>query len=580
MSATPPLFQAFRPVYNVNTLTNPLPLPDPIKIGVNYDIKIKDNIILWSDICTAFKNPLFVRNDGALVPFLKDENFEPRKPLRILARPNIVFEAVLEVPIDLQKPGETDSPHPASTTINNSAQGTSSALQPQNVDSGTAVAPTPDLHDLPPQYTREESAGGSASDIIPRRIGGSMLHLILSGSTVSGSSTSGTSTLGSTALGSIAPRSIVSGSTASGSTTSGSAASGSITSGSTASGGGAASGTTPLSNSLSGSSTSGANQSTTAANSNANVREVGILRYTAGQGSDEYELGLKIYFGKDGTPIDYSLAKFWISQAADLGHVAAQYYLAYMLENGQGSAVNIAAAVSGYIDAGSRGYDLNWHKPREARGNNPGKLAKALLWYGEAANRGDAKAQCVMGFLHQHDKGSPKRYSIAKDWYTKAVNQGYDNAQTNLGVIYHNGNCGARNYSKSFELYTKAALQGHARAQYNLGLLYENGLGVPENSSEAVKWYAKSAKQRFSRALHKVGTMYLDAHGFRQDVSRAFKLIRESAAQGDDVGQVKLGNMYYFGQGVNSDISTARDWWRKSADQGNAEARSNLTDFC
>ncbi|KAF9168063.1 hypothetical protein BGX21_008769 [Mortierella sp. AD011] len=562
MSATPPppLFQAFRPVYNVNTPTNPLPVSDAIKIG--------------SDICTAFKNPLFVRNDGALVPFLKDENFELRKPLRILARPNIVFEAVLDVPIDLQstellsetgsfKPGEIDSPHPASTTIVNPAQGASSAPQSQNVGSGTAVTPTPDLHDLPPRYTREESTGGSVSDNIPRRIRGSMLHLITSGSTVLGSSTSGTSTLGSAALGSTASRGTASGSTASGSTASG----------------GAASGTSSLANGLSGSSTSGASQSTTTTNSNTDVREVGILRYTSGQGSDDYELGLKLYFGKGGTPIDHGLAMFWISQAADLGHVAAQYYLAYMFENGQGSAMNITAAVLRYIDVGARGYDLNRYKPRAAGGNNSGKLTKALLWYGEAADRGDAKAQCVMGFLHQCNKGSPKRYTIAKDWYTKAVKQGYDNAQNNLGVIYYNGNCGARDYSKSFELYTKAALQGHARAQYNLGLSYEYGMGVPGNLSEAVRWYTKSAKQRFSKALHRLGTMYLDAHGVQQDISRAFKLIRESAAQGDDVGQVKLGNMYYFGQGVNSDISAAREWWKKSADQGNTEARGKLTDY-
>ncbi|KAF9354910.1 hypothetical protein BGX26_007223 [Mortierella sp. AD094] len=521
-----PLFQVFRPVYNVSTPTNPLPLPDAVKIEANYDIKIKENIILWSDICTVFKNPLFVRNDGALVPFLKDENFEPCKPLRILARPNIALEVVMEAPLDLLRLGVTNTPLLASTTIDSQTHGTSSALQHNIGGSTIAVAPVQNLIDQPPQYAREDSSTGS-----------------------------------------IASGSIASGSTATSSIASGSGTSGSGTSSSSTS-----------SSSTSGSSTSSTNRSTAATNSNTNIREVGILRNTTGQGSDDYEQGLAFYFGK-GVQVDYTLAKAWFSQAADLGHVAAQYYLAYMLENGQGSTQNVAAAVSSYIETGFRGYDIDQRNAGVVRGNIQGKLAKALHWYSEAGHRGDTKAQCVMGFLHQHGKGAQKHYGIARGWYTEAVNHGNDNAQNNLGVIHYNGNCGVKNYSKAFELFTKASLQGHARAQFNLGSLYEHGLGVPEDWSKAAEWYTKSANQGYSKAQHSLGSMCLDGNGVQQNISRAFELIRKAANQGDDVGQFKLGNMYYYGEGVNRITSVAQEWWRKSAGQGNTEAQYNLANL-
>ncbi|KAF9356975.1 hypothetical protein BGX26_004442, partial [Mortierella sp. AD094] len=213
-----PLFQAFRPVYNVGTPTNSLPLPEAVKIESHFDIKIKENIILWSDICTAFKNPLHVRNDGALVPFLKDENLEPCKPLRIRTHPNIVLEAVLEAPLDLLRQGVIDTSLIASTTIDSQTYGTSSTPQHHIGGSAITVTPIPDLIDLPPQYTRDNNSASSSAT---------------------------------------------------------------------------------------GSSTSGTKQKTTADNPNANTPEVGILRNTDGEGSEDYEQGLEYYYGK-GVPIDYN----------------------------------------------------------------------------------------------------------------------------------------------------------------------------------------------------------------------------------------------------------------------------------
>ncbi|KAF9354909.1 hypothetical protein BGX26_007222 [Mortierella sp. AD094] len=484
---TLPLPQEFRPVCSVSAAANFFSLPDVVKIEPRFDNKTQEYIVLWSDISTAFKNPLLVRNEGVLVPFLTDENFEVCKPLRIRARPNIVLEVVLETPQDSLGPRETNTPHPASTTIENQTQGTGSTPRHDIGGVSGTGAPISDVHDLPPQYTREDNVAGSG-------------------------------TLGN--------------------------------------------------------STFSTNQTTTIT-SNANALEVGILRDTTGRGSDDYKRGLQYYYGK-GVLVNYSVAKEWFLKASDQGHVAAIYYLGYMSENGLGSAQDPAAALPRYIEAGSRGYDIDQRNAGVVRGNNQGKLAKALHWYREAADRGDAKAQCVLGYMHHHGTGALKNYRKAREWYTKAVDQGYDNAQNNLGVMCECGEGSAKNHHEALELYFKAAFQGHVRAQFNIGLSYEFNRGVSKNMSKAKEWYAKSADLGSVRAQSYLGDLYCDGVVFQRNYPKALELLRRAAIQGDVSAQIRLGSMYFRGEGVERNPSLAREWWSKAAAQGNIIAKMNL----
>ncbi|KAF9957186.1 hypothetical protein BGZ65_002217 [Modicella reniformis] len=81
-----PLFQAFR---SRSTDCD-------IKIKPHKDSKSGEHIVLWSDIQQAFKNAMFIRNDGSLVSFLKDDNFEELIPQRIAYYPGVVLEVVVE----------------------------------------------------------------------------------------------------------------------------------------------------------------------------------------------------------------------------------------------------------------------------------------------------------------------------------------------------------------------------------------------------------------------------------------------------------------------------------------------------
>ncbi|KAG0019919.1 hypothetical protein BGZ80_005070 [Entomortierella chlamydospora] len=368
---------------------------------------------------------------------------------------------------DLIRPSETNSVHPASTIIDNPAQRTSSAPQHQNSGVSATVAPIPDLHDLPPQYTRD----GNATSSTPSGI----------------------------------------------------------------------------------SHTTATNQ-TVDTNSNDSTPEVGILRNIGGEGSEDYEQGLEYYYGK-GVPIDYNVAKEWFIEAADHGHVAARYYLAYMLENGQGFFEDSSGAVSRYIEAGSTGYDNDECNARYHRG----KLAKALHWYREAADKGDARAQCVLGFMYHRGRGTLNDQRSAKEWYKKAADQGYDNAQYNLGLMWEECDGTADDYTEAAELYFRAVFQGHARAQCNLGDMHAFGRGVCENESKAAEWYAKSADQGYDRAQCRLAEACIDGIGIPVNFPKGVELLHKLAAQGYAQAQVMLGNLYFTGRGVRRNTNTAKE---------------------
>jgi TPR repeat protein len=68
------------------------------------------------------------------------------------------------------------------------------------------------------------------------------------------------------------------------------------------------------------------------------------------------------------------------------------------------------------------------------------------------AQRGDAHAQAMLGFMYATGQGVPQSYDVAVDWYLQA------------------------------------AEQGEPTAQYLLGLMYDKGFGVTQNVILAYKW--------------------------------------------------------------------------------------------
>jgi uncharacterized protein len=118
-----------------------------------------------------------------------------------------------------------------------------------------------------------------------------------------------------------------------------------------------------------------------------------------------------------------------------------------------------------------------------------GDYATALRRLSPLAEKGDARAQFDIGFMHAYGWGVPRNPAEAITWYRKAADQG-------LGV-----------------------------AQHFLGLAYVNGEGVRGDDAEAARWFARAAAQGFAQAEYMLGLLSLDGRGVPKDLVQGYALI-------------------------------------------------------
>lgn len=147
------------------------------------------------------------------------------------------------------------------------------------------------------------------------------------------------------------------------------------------------------------------------------------------------------------------------------------------------------------------------------------------------------------------------------DFAEEAALKGKAWVQNLLGFHYKNGLGKKQDYMKAVFWFRKAAKQqgeeGSDDAQFNLGYMYSIGLGVPKDLKQSLYWYRKSAEQGHRGAIKYLGLMYDDSMG-----------MLKAAEQGNAQDQNILGDMYLRGNGVPQDYKLAMFWYRKAAEQG------------
>ena len=166
-------------------------------------------------------------------------------------------------------------------------------------------------------------------------------------------------------------------------------------------------------------------------------------------------------------------------------------------------------------------------------GGKPRNLARALRFYHQAAERGDAEAQFIVGGMLYRGQGRdpdrqngfkwllkaaeqgktspeslniiggsylrgthvPQNYIQAKKWLSLAAEQGHVAAKNDLAYILYNGLGGERDYRKALELYEQAALRGDVLAQANAGLMHATGTGTATDRARGYAWYSLAASR-------------------------------------------------------------------------------------
>jgi uncharacterized protein len=104
-----------------------------------------------------------------------------------------------------------------------------------------------------------------------------------------------------------------------------------------------------------------------------------------------------------------------------------------------------------------------------------------------------AAAQYLIGTMYEHGRGVAQDYALAAVWYGKAAEQGNAPGQRRLGVLYHEGHGVAKDFAEAVIWLRKAADQNDDVAQLLLSEIYLRGEGVPKDGNEAVNWLTKAA---------------------------------------------------------------------------------------
>jgi TPR repeat protein len=129
------------------------------------------------------------------------------------------------------------------------------------------------------------------------------------------------------------------------------------------------------------------------------------------------------------------------------------------------------------------------------------QLPRALYWYEQAANGGEADASWALANLYRNGLGLPVDYTAALGWYQKAAGQGHAEAMYDLGLLYTEGGAVAPDAGLAAEWFEKAADAGIARAHYMLGILYERGVDGAPDLDAAAGWFRRAAETGDATAL-------------------------------------------------------------------------------
>ncbi|MFL4978639.1 MAG: tetratricopeptide repeat protein [Xanthobacteraceae bacterium] len=161
-----------------------------------------------------------------------------------------------------------------------------------------------------------------------------------------------------------------------------------------------------------------------------------------------------------------------------------------------------------------------------------GYLACALRLAEPLAEKGDARAQSLLGLIYYIGRGAMRDDAKAVTWLRLAADQGDAAAQFRLGLMYSEGQGVPQDHAEAARWYRLAADQRYPQAQYNLGLLYAKGEGVEQDNAMAHMWFNLAVAQ-FPASDARNRTAALNSRDVvankltRQQIAEAQKLARE-----------------------------------------------------
>lgn len=267
----------------------------------------------------------------------------------------------------------------------------------------------------------------------------------------------------------------------------------------------------------------------------------------------------EMYYAGNLVKQDYSKAVKCFEKAKDSYEYHMYYHLAECYFYGLGTERNLSKAFEYYQEAS---YNPNIYKEKACE-----KMYALLLkgyWQDEIdddvfesiaydAEKGDRKAQFILGNCYYNGYGIDVDYAEALFWREKAAEAGDAQAQFLVAQQYFSGIGTLIDVEKAKQWYTLSAENGNVEAQFELAKLLENGKDrVKKNLAGAFYWYKKAAEADDIYAILKVGQMYDAGIGIGKNIEKALYWYEKAAAKNSVDAIYYLANISLY---TNRDIS-------------------------
>lgn len=266
-------------------------------------------------------------------------------------------------------------------------------------------------------------------------------------------------------------------------------------------------------------------------------------------------------------------------QAAEHGHMLAQYRLGEMNFTGTAGATDFPEAKKWFLLAAEQGHGLSQLRLAflNAEAHFKGltvDYAEAEKWFLKAAEQDAGDARFRLGNFY-HNYKNPPELEKAVYWLTRAAEGGHRVAMFDLARLLRKGEGAPADAGKALAWMTSSAKLGFLSAQMTLSEMYATGDGVPEDPATSLFWTLKVAEAPTAIPfwINKAGDVYFTGWGsVPRDYARAAAFYQRAADKNDAHALARLGLMYQKGLGVKRDPAKGRRYLVRAADLGSLEA--------
>lgn len=199
--------------------------------------------------------------------------------------------------------------------------------------------------------------------------------------------------------------------------------------------------------------------------------------------------------------------------------------------------------------------------------------AEAFPLFLQAAERGDAEAQCRLADCYYYGQGTAIDYERTFYWSEKAAAQEYPEGLWNLGYLSETGEGTVQDYDASISWYRRAAENGYLEAQMKLGKYYHTGKLTEKDDAESLKWYRMAAEQGDAETKLKISRILLQGENAEKNVEEGVKWLEAAAEEGSAEAMYSLALQYAYGESVPQDYEKERYWLFEAAKLENPYAQ-------